>query len=95
MSNQLVVGSTSAVQTLQSTGTAWPNTWTWPTYPTYYYPVAPPAEEYANEVEVDQHEHDATLRFYRKRGKGLRTLVKEVTVPIGVLEWLQGVQSDQ
>lgn len=93
-SNSLVVGNTSAAQTIQSTGTAWPNQWNWPTYPTYYYTAAPPAEEYANEVEVDQNEHDATLRFYRRRGKSLRTLVKEVTVPIGVIEWLQGREAE-
>lgn len=90
MSNELVVGSTNA----QSTYEPWPNTWTWPNTfipNTYVYPLtySAPEEEYANEVEVEQGEHDATLRFYRKRNK-LRTLVKEVTVPLSVLRWLQG-----
>lgn len=77
---------------IQTGYVTWPNYWPTTQQITYLnYPTAP-AEQYANEVEVEQGEHDATLRFYRRKGKGKlnRSLVHEVTVPLGVLEWLQG-----
>lgn len=64
----------------------------WPS-PTYYY--WPPStyhtvsSDYANEVEVTRGEHDATLRFYRKAGSG-RSFVKEVTVPLALLDAIGG-----
>jgi hypothetical protein len=44
-------------------------------------------EDYANEIEVDRGEYDATLRFYRRRATS-RTLIKELSVPLAVLESL-------
>jgi hypothetical protein len=82
--NTLTVGSVTYGGSATST---WPNTWNWPS-PTYVYTYTQPAaEEYANEVEIDRGDHDATLRFYRNRGNS-RTLVKQLTVPLGVLDWL-------
>jgi hypothetical protein len=42
---------------------------------------------YANKVAVERGEHDAVLRFYRSR-EGVHKLVKEITVPLGVLDGL-------
>ena len=83
MSNELIVGSLNT----QSTIEPWPPYWqyTWPTY----LQSADNYEEYANEVEVEQNEHDATLRFYRKKGKS-KSLIKTITIPISILNWLQG-----
>ena len=68
-----------------STTYPWPNGWDpYPVYPTHF---SIPAQDYANEMEVERGEHDAVLRFYRSRG-GSRSLVKEITVPLGVLNWL-------
>lgn len=45
----------------------------------------PPRESYANEVEVERREHDATLTFYR-RNKSRGTLVATVIVPLALLD---------
>ena len=47
-----------------------------------------PKDDYANLVEVEEGEHDAVLRFYRKRGAG-KALVKEITVPLSALAALR------
>lgn len=54
-------------------------------------PRRPPApgwhrDEYANRVEVERHEHDATLTFYRNEAR-----VKAVTVPLALLDSLTAV----
>jgi hypothetical protein len=65
----------------------WPETWTTtPVRTTYIWPAAS-TDDYANEVEVQRGDHDATLTFYRRRGNS-RSHVKTITVPLGVLEWL-------
>lgn len=92
MSDTLTVGSTALQTTIQPWSTGdyyWPNTHH---YNSFVYTYPPKDDGYANEVEVEQTEHDATLRFYRRTGKAknARTLVREITVPLGVLEWLQG-----
>jgi hypothetical protein len=87
----LAVGRTSANTT--NAVYPWPNQWDQTAWPPrqYVYPTvinAPlPVEEYANEVEVTRNEHDAVLRFYRRRSRS-RSLVKEVTVPLALLDWL-------
>lgn len=85
---------TLASKTVQSSYEPWPSYWNYPnTYPnTYVYPqyiYTPAAQDYANEIEVEVGEHDATLHFYRSSGpnKG-KTLVKTVTIPLSLLEWL-------
>jgi hypothetical protein len=73
-----------------STYYPWPDQWTYPLWQpstTYVYGAVQPPQDYANEVEVDRGEYDATLRFYRRRGTG-RTLIKELSVPLAVLEGL-------
>lgn len=84
MSESLVVGNV----TTQSTYYPWPDYWSYQpfVYPTTY--VYPMSDEYANEIEVEQNEHDATLRFYRK-SETSKSLVKTITVPISLLTWLQ------
>jgi hypothetical protein len=63
------------------------------TYPSYTFPLTytwneSMLEAYANEVEVDIREFDATLRFIRKN-KGSETVVKEILVPLALLEKLK------
>jgi hypothetical protein len=84
LSNQTGVGSVT-----------WPTTWPQNPYrPVYPAPIQtfayPPQDTtgYANEVEVERNEHDATLRFYRVKGTS-KSLVKEITVPLSLLGWLQ------
>lgn len=88
-------GLTVGNVTVQTAQYPWIETWpnnSWPNNSyvyTYPYPVS--TDDYANEVEVEQREHDATLRFYRRTGKAktARTLVREITVPLALLEWIQ------
>jgi hypothetical protein len=68
----------------------YPNQWTYPLWQpdnTYVYGAVQSPEDYANEIEVDRGEYDATLRFYRRRATS-RTLIKELSVPLAVLESL-------
>ena len=68
----------------------WPQPWPQPkVYPsTNIFTTVVSCDDYANEIEVDRGEHDAVLRFYRGRSGKSRTLVKEITVPVGLLDWL-------
>lgn len=82
--NSLTVGSSNTYYD------PWPNQWPTPLWQpgnTYVYGAVQPPHDYANEVEVDRGEHDATLRFYRRRGNS-RALVKEVSVPLALLDRL-------
>lgn len=56
----------------------------WPKMPA---PAFKP-DVYANRVEVERHEHDATLRFFRD-GKSTGKQVGEVIVPLAVLDTLK------
>ena len=85
---QGAINTVGHVSTGGSVNTYWPNSWTWPTY-SYPVYINGHDEEYANKVHVLRGAHDATLRFYRTRGES-ETLIKTVTVPLGVLDWLEG-----
>lgn len=93
---QLTSGSRSLnTSPVQSVYEPWPyQQWAWPqpyVYPTTTIYAPSTGDEYANEVEVIQNDHDATLHFYRSSGpKKGRTHIKTVTIPLSVLEWLQG-----
>jgi hypothetical protein len=72
------------VNTLQS--------WGYPNQQSYWQPQWTPQpavakDEYANHVEIERGEHDATVRFYRTRGNG-KSHVRTVTVPPSVLKAL-------
>lgn len=60
-----------------------PSGWASPVRPAW--PPSRPRDDYANRVEVERHEHDATLRFYRD-GKSAGACAAQITVPIGVLD---------
>jgi hypothetical protein len=69
------------------TGETWfqPNPTSWP-YTTYVTNNVS-LQDYANELDVEEGEFDAVLRFYRRR-KSSRSLIKELTVPLAMLEML-------
>lgn len=74
------------VATAQSANQLYTGQVSWPpSYPTNTYWYAPPADSYANAIEVKAGEFDATVTFYRKNGSA-RSTVATVTVPLGLLE---------
>lgn len=50
--------------------------------------MTPPREDYANRVDIERGEHDATLSFYRD-GKSTGKLIKAITIPLSVLDLIK------
>ena len=62
----------------------------------YYVPPATqwisnvPSADYANEVEIEERDHDAVLTFWRNGPKSTRQRTAQITVPLSLLKEIRG-----